>query len=56
MLTQLLNDSNLKEYLHTRYQEIIELYHDDPLNLPLNEKIYLQGVIDGIYICSKHYK
>ena len=53
MLAQLLDDSTLREYLHKRYQEIVELHKGDPLDLPLSEKIYLQGVMDGIHIMLK---
>lgn len=53
LITQLLNDSVIVDSICNRCREIFEYYRDDKLNLSLIEKIYLQGVVDGVFISLK---
>jgi len=53
LITQLLNDSVIADSINNRCREIFEYYRNDQLDLSLIEKIFLQGVLEGIFITLK---
>lgn len=53
LLTQLLNDSVIADSIDKRCREIYEYYRNNQLDRALIEIIFLQGVLEGIFISSK---